>query len=149
MRPLAAPLAALALAAAALAPGVVAATQSVLDRIAEAEDIPVEEWRAMAAGRTLAYEIGGEHWALEYYVPGTDRVILQFHDGTCLNGTWDYEAPLYCFHWEGEGTSCFRHARHGDEILIIETFGGLDTGAIQIMTGVSDRTFACGPAVTS
>ena len=65
----------------------------------------------MAMGRTLTYRINGEFWALEHYYPGTDRVTLELYDGTCLQGTWDYSEPLYCFHWEGQGTSCFRHAR--------------------------------------
>ncbi len=37
--------------------------------------------------------------------------VLQLQDGTCLDGTWDYQAPRYCFHWWGQGTSCFRHTR--------------------------------------
>ena len=77
----------------------------------------------MATGRTLTYRINGEFWALEHYYPGTNRVTLQLYDGTCMEGTWDYAAPLYCFHWDGQGTSCFRHARLGAEILVIEQPG--------------------------
>jgi hypothetical protein len=126
-----------------------AAGQSVAERIAEAVDIPVEEWAALAAGRTLTYRIDGDFWAMERYEPGSNRVTLQFNDGSCLIGTWDYTEPLYCFHWEGEGTSCFRHARSDGEILIIETRDGIETGALQVMTGVSDIPLACGPMVTS
>jgi hypothetical protein len=126
-----------------------AAGQSIAEKIARAVDIPPEEWRAMAMGRTLTYRIDGGFWAMEHYTPGSDRVTLQFNDGSCLEGTWDYQPPLYCFHWEGEGTSCFRHARLGDEILIIETLLGQDTGAIQTMTAVSDLPVSCGPMVTS
>ena len=138
-----APLVALALALPA------AAGQSVAERIAEAVDIPVEEWAALAAGRTMTYRIDGDFWAMERYEPGSNRVTLQFNDGSCLIGTWDYTEPLYCFHWEGEGTSCFRHARSDGEILIIETRDGIETGAVQVMTGVSDTPLACGPMVTS
>lgn len=112
-------------------------------------DIPVEEWRSMSAGRTLTYTIGGEFWALERYAPGTDRVTLQFYDGTCLEGRWEYVAPLYCFHWEGEGTSCFRHARLGQDILVLETRDGVETGALQTMSAVTDTPLACGPAAIS
>jgi hypothetical protein len=112
-------------------------------------DIPVEEWTALTSGRTVAYSIGGAHWALERYQPGGDRVILQFYDGACLEGTWDYAPPHYCFHWEGEGTSCFRHARLGDEVLIIETRDGVETGALQVMTGVSDVPLSCAPEAVS
>ncbi|MBP7001479.1 hypothetical protein [Amaricoccus sp.] len=112
-------------------------------------DIPVEDWTAMASGRTLTYTIGGEFWAMEHYEPGSNRVSLQFYDGTCLTGTWDYSAPLYCFHWEGEGTSCFRHARLGEQILILETREGAETGSMQLMSGVSDAPLSCGPQAIS
>ena len=126
-----------------------AASQSPAEKIAEAENIPVEEWKAMAMGRTLTYRIDGEFWALEHYYPGTNRVTLQLYDGTCMEGTWDYNAPEYCFHWDLEGTACFRHARLDDEILIIETQDGADTLMLQSMTAVTDVPLACGPAVTS
>jgi len=137
----------LAAALIALTPLAAAATESADPGAARALDIPVEEWAAMASGRTLTYAIGGAFWAIEHYYPGTSRVSLQFYDGTCLNGTWEYEAPLYCFHWEGEGTSCFRHVRVDDEILILETRDGV--GGQQVMTGISDIPFACGPAPIS
>jgi hypothetical protein len=139
---------ALAFAAACLGP-LAGAAQAVSQTVEEAVDIPLEEWVAMAMGRTLTYRIGGELWAMERYVPGTNEVMLQFRDGTCLTGTWEYSAPHYCFHWDGEGTSCFRHARAGEEILILETVGGIDTGAVQTMTDVSDTPLTCGPAVVS
>ncbi len=119
------------------------------DSIADAVNIPPEEWEAMASGRTLTYKINGQFWALEHYYPGTNRVTLQINDGSCLQGTWDYDAPRYCFHWDGQGTACFRHARLGNETLIIETQDGADTPMIQMMTNVTDTPLVCGPAVTS
>jgi hypothetical protein len=112
-------------------------------------DIPVEEWRAMAMGRTLTYRINGDLWALEHYFAGGNHVALQLYDGTCMTGTWDYVAPHYCFHWDGQGTSCFRHTRLGDEVFVIETLDGQDSAMSQEMTGVSDAPVTCGPAVTS
>ena len=112
----------------------------------QALDIPVEEWRAMASGRTVTYRIDGDLWALEHYFRGTDRVQLQLHDGTCLDGTWDYQAPHYCFHWGGQGTSCFRHARLGSDILVIEASGAEGEPMTQTMSAVSDTPLSCGPA---
>jgi hypothetical protein len=113
------------------------------------QDIPVEEWRAMAMGRTLTYRIDGAIWALEYYYPGTNRVTLQSTGGECMQGTWEYVAPLYCFNWDIEGTSCFRHLRLGNEIVIVVMQDGIETGSLQTMTGASDVPLYCGPAVTS
>lgn len=111
-------------------------------------DIPAAEWAAMAEGRTLTYEIDGALWARERYHAGTDQVTLEFYDGTCMEGRWDHAPPHYCFHWEAEGTSCFRHVRNGGEILILETRDGVETGAVQTMTGVSDAPLACGGAIS-
>jgi hypothetical protein len=112
-------------------------------------DIPVEEWRAMTSGRTVTYRIDGELWALERYFPGTNRVQLQLYDGSCLDGTWDHQAPHYCFHWSDQGTSCFRHTRVGEAIVVIQTEDGVDTALTQQVTAVTDTPLACGPAVTS
>lgn len=111
-------------------------------------DIPVAEWTAMASGHTLTYRINDEFWALEHYFPGTNRVQLQLYDGSCMDGTWDYQAPHYCFHWMGQGTSCFRHARQQDRILIIEAIDGIDTPMTQEMTAVTDTPLTCGPATS-
>ena len=116
---------------------------------APAGDIPVEEWRAMATGRTLTYLINGALWALEHYYPGSNRVMLQLYDGTCMEGTWDYSDPLYCFHWDGQGTACFRHVRVDDRVVIIESHAGNDTPMTQDMTAVTDVPVACGPPAVS
>ena len=123
-----------------------AASQTPAERLARAVDIPVEEWRSMAEGRTLTYRINGDLWALEHYTAGTDRVEIELYDGTCMSGTWDYAAPHYCFHWDGQGTSCFRHARLGDEILVIEASGLEEMPMTQTMTAVTDTPLSCGPA---
>ncbi|PZQ49205.1 MAG: hypothetical protein DI556_11685 [Rhodovulum sulfidophilum] len=112
--------------------------------VAEAEDIPVAEWIAMAGGRTLTYQINGAFFALEHYYPDSNRVTLQASDGRCLQGTWDYKAPHYCFYWENEAPACFRHARLGADVLIIETEDGHDTPMTQMMTSVSDTPVTCG-----
>lgn len=111
-------------------------------------DIAVQEWTELTAGKTVTYRIDGQFWALERYVAGTNRVMIQFSDSSCLEGTWEYVEPLYCFHWIGEGTSCFRHVRMGEEILVLETERGVETGDVQVMTGVSDTPLACGPAIS-
>lgn len=116
---------------------------------APAGDIPVAEWRAMATGRTLTYRINGALWALEHYYPDSNHVTLQLYDGTCMEGTWDYTDPLYCFHWDGQATACFRHVRVDDRIVIIESHDGVDTPMTQDMTAVTDVPLACGPAVVS
>jgi len=122
------------------------ASQAPADR---GDNIPVADWKAMAMGHTLTYRINGEFWAMEHYYPGTNRVTLQLYDGSCMQGTWDYTDPLYCFYWEGQDPSCFRHVRVGDEIQIIESKDGADTPLTQSMTSVSDIPLTCGPVVVS
>lgn len=74
---------------------------------------------------------------------------IQLYDGTCMEGTWDYQAPYYCFHWEGRGTSCFRHTRSNGTIQIIEAQDGSDTAMTQEFRGVSDTPLECGIPSTS
>jgi hypothetical protein len=135
------------LAAALWVAAIPASAGSPIEKVPDGKDIPVEQWIAMAAGRTLTYRTtDGELFALEQYHPGGNRVSLQFRDGTCFRGTWDYARPRYCYHWEGEGTVCFRHVRSGSSALVIQqTDDGSDSGFLQLMTEVSDAPLACGP----
>jgi hypothetical protein len=114
-----------------------------------AEDIPVEEWSTMATGRTLVYRINGALWAFEHYHPDSNRVTLQLYDGSCMEGTWDYAAPHYCFHWDVEGTVCFRHARRDGEILIVEARRDDGMPLLQKMTEVTDIPLSCRKPLTS
>lgn len=119
---------------------------SPLEKVPEGADIPVEQWAAMARGRTLTYRLmDGTLFAREYYIPGGNRLTLTFPDGTCLRGTWDYSPPRYCYHWEREGTVCFRHLRRGDGALVIQLAeDGSDTLSFQLMTEIADAPLACG-----
>ncbi|WP_424926571.1 hypothetical protein [Amaricoccus tamworthensis] len=113
-------------------------------------DIPPAEWLAMAAGRTLTYRLNGEFWALEHYHEGTNRVSLELRSGECVEGTWEYQEPWYCFHWEVIGTSCFRHAMTEQGEIIIEPMAEPGTNpSIQHMTGISNVPLNCTPPSTS
>ncbi len=125
------------------------ASQPPADPLAGAVDIPLSEWTAMATGRTLTYRIKGEFWAMEHYYPNSNHVTLQLYDGSCMQGTWDYSDPVYCFHWDGEGSACFRHARLDGEILIIEQHNNADTPMTQTMSAVTDATLSCAPIAGS
>ena len=129
----------------AVAPAGLADPLAVSSEDGVTADIPAAEWRAMAEGRTLVYRIEGELWAYEHYYPGTHNVTLQLYDGTCMQGTWDYSAPLYCFHWDIEGTACFRHIRRNGEILIVEAGTDNGTPLIQKMSEVTDHALTCKP----
>lgn len=107
-------------------------------------DIPVEEWRKMALGRTLTYMIGDEFFALERYAKQGNRVELQLNNGECLAGTWTHSENVYCFNWGGERDACFRHVRVGTDIMIIQMDGEIETSNVQQMTNISDAPLSCG-----
>lgn len=106
--------------------------------------IPPEEWRQMAQGRTLTYEIEGMFFANEHYDAAGDGVMLQLNDGRCLSGRWFYREGAYCFAWDENRPSCFVHRRRKDRIEIVPVLDGEPNGAIQLMTGISDKPLVCG-----
>ncbi len=107
-------------------------------------DIPVEEWRELALGKTLTYRIGEEFFALERYAPSGNRVDLQLNTGECLAGTWSHVGNSYCFDWGDDRAACFRHVRTGDAIAIIQMDNGVETNNIQHMTNISEAPLSCG-----
>ena len=107
-------------------------------------DIPPDEWRELALGRTLTYMIGDEFFALERYAPTGNRVELQLNNGECLAGTWSHSDNVYCFDWGSGRNACFRHVRAGSEIVIIQMDGEVETSKIQHMTQISDAPLSCG-----
>lgn len=107
-------------------------------------DIPVEEWREMALGRTLTYRVGPDFFALERYAPTGNAVELQLNTGECLSGVWSHSGNAYCFDWGDARPACFRHVRQGDEILIIHLENGVETQNLQHMTAITDAPLSCG-----
>lgn len=114
------------------------------EAVPQGGDIPVEDWRKMALGKTLTYMIGSEFFALERYAPTGNRVDLQLNTGECLAGTWSHAQNSYCFDWGDDRAACFRHVRTGEGITIIQLDNGVETSNIQQMTSVSDAPLNCG-----
>ncbi len=113
-------------------------------------DIDPSEWRRMVQGRTVIYQIGSETWAYETYAaPGSDLVAILLADGTCMDGTWYHRNLEFCYAWSRGETSCFRHVRVGDEILVIPMVDGAPSGSVQTVSGISDKPIVCGPALSS
>lgn len=107
-------------------------------------DIPPDEWRDLAMGRTLVYTIGDDVFAYERYPNSGNRVELQLANGECLTGTWTHNQNVYCFDWGDTAPACFRHVRDGDDILIIEQRDGADSANVQQMVGTTDAPLLCG-----
>lgn len=122
----------------------------VASATAQDRGTPIEpdDWREIAAGRTLTYTVNGEFFALERYPNSGDAVSIQMSDGRCMAGHWTYQDQNYCFFWEGHEPVCFLHERQGDEILVTQVVDGELTGAVQIMANISDAPLQCG-ALTS
>lgn len=114
------------------------------DLIAGMTDIPVEEWRAMAMGKTLVYQVGPDLFALERYPLAGNRVELQLNTGECYSGVWDHQGHTYCFYWDADRPACFRHMRRDEEIVIVELDDGAPTDRTQTMTQITDASLACG-----
>lgn len=110
--------------------------------------ISPEDWRAMAAGRTLTYTVNGDFFALERYDASGNAVSIQLSDGLCMAGHWTHVDDAYCYMWEGRAPVCFLHERIGDRISVRQVINGVETGAEQTMSQISDAPLQCG-ALTS
>lgn len=100
------------------------------------------EWRDYAAGRTLYYELNGRLVGREYYPPNGDRVIFEYANGRCFDGTWFIQNGLFCFNYDQ--THCFEHVRRGGEVYARET-----DGDEQRVTRRTDEILSCQPGVLS
>lgn len=115
-----------------------------LSNAQEFRDIPVEEWRALALGRTLTYTIDGNFFAFERYAPDGNQLEIQSVTGECMSGTWAFEDGAYCFYWDQSPKVCFRHFRAGGQIIISSIVDGVEIGSYQTMSTVSDAQLNCG-----
>lgn len=110
-------------------------------------DIPLSEWRAMTAGRTVWYRIGEDLWGRERYWTDRDRVTFQFPDGECLEADWFHSPPFYCFDFgdalgDGGLPHCFRHLRMDGTLWALGVIGA-DPQKIDRIDGA---VLSCGPS---
>ena len=147
------PGAARALRAAALATAALAAAGTALAGavpeptrlLQEGRDVPLDEWRAMTAGRTVWYRVDGEFWGRERYDREGDGVTFQFRDGECFDGSWRRtEDRWYCFDFGFARPHCFRHLELDGEFWALGVEGG-----VQKIERIDDAPLACGPDVVS
>lgn len=109
------------------------------------EPIPPEDWRAMTTGKTLHYYKDGELFGREYYRNEKDEVVFRFPNGLCAEGVWTYDSDEYCFAYEGQ-TSCFRHVKRGDDIVVISG----ENGEEQVVHKIAEREpLSCAAAIDS
>lgn len=117
-------------------------------RVTSAPMLSESEWREMVEGRTVTYTINNEFFAREFYVTGTNRVVIAVNNGICLNGEWYMDGPAFCFEWEGAAPSCFTHHRLEEGVYI----NGLDESdgiEIQFVADVRRTVVQCGDELLS
>lgn len=112
--------------------------------------ISPQDWRALTAGKTVYYSIDGEPYGREFYVSGTNLIFFEHSDGTCLSGTWSYDAPWYSFKFTYDGYQLpphrFRHQKTGDIIHIISDESDLPN---QQVYRIAFAPFSCNEDATS
>ena len=115
---------------------------------AEGRDLSPEEWQALVGGRTVWYRISGEVWGREGYRGAPGQVTFQFPDGECLEASWTYSEPWFCFDFGealgGGPPHCFRHLRHGDRLWALSR-----TGEPQSIDRIDATPLTCGVDPTS
>ena len=103
---------------------------------------------ALVGGRTVWYRISGEVWGREGYRGAPGQVTFQFPDGECLEASWTYSEPWFCFDFGealgGGPPHCFRHLRHGDRLWALSR-----TGEPQSIDRIDATPLTCGVDPTS
>lgn len=112
------------------------------DRVTAAPMMSEADWRGMVEGRTVTYTIEDQFFAREFYVTGTNRVVIAVNNGICLNGEWYMDGPAFCFVWEGAAPSCFTHHLL-DEGVFINGLGAGDDIEIQFVADVRRTVVQC------
>jgi hypothetical protein len=107
------------------------------------EQISLDEWRALTAGRTVWYSLNGAHWGKEHFHPNEDRATFVGADGDCITARWIYADGVYCFAYGG--LHCFRHLRRGDEIVV----SPLGSGMEQVVEQIDRTPLSCEPPAMS
>lgn len=87
------------------------------------EAISLEEWRALAIGKTVHYSVDGKPAGREYYTDDGAFAVFQAPDGACVEGPWAHDDGRYCF-WYGTDFQCFYHWRRGGRIITQSDTGG-------------------------
>ena len=108
------------------------------------EDVPPEEWRALAAGRTVWYSDAVGLWGRERYDPERDEVTFQFSTGECVNARWRHQGVLYCFDFGAGFPHCFRHMRMDGRLWVVGV-----QGSVQEVSRIDDSPVDCGPSPMS
>lgn len=111
--------------------------------IADEKLFSEEEWRAYAAGKTLYYSLPQGFVGREYYPPSGDRVVFEYFDGTCFDGTWSFEDQQFCFNYDGR--FCFNHLERDGRVYARD----IRDGSEQIVTQVTNEILSCAPAAVS
>lgn len=101
-----------------------------------------ESWRARVAGKTLYYYYDSGLVGREYYPPSGDRVVFQYADSTCFEGTWTAREGVFCFRYDG--VHCFTHHERDGQLIAREVDGDEQT-----VREITDEVLSCAPELSS
>lgn len=100
----------------------------------ERRPIGLEEFRALVDGKTVYYATpDGVPIGREYFPPGRNSAVYVHVDGPCLNGTWRYAWPVFCFKYRQQ-PSCWSTYWDGDRIFVLS-----DDGQLQQITAIVEN----------
>ncbi len=119
--------------------------QSLRERVEAGTHISQTEWYDLTIGKTVIYQSFGLESGREYYPPSGNTIFYQTIVGTCMEGTYSYDAPSFCFQWQGNDLACFDQKWVENEIYIISK----QNGGIHFVADIIEAPFRCAPALLS
>lgn len=110
--------------------------------------ITIEEFEALAEGRTLYFSAQGLAFGAEQYFPGR-RSIWQFRDGSCEAGVWWPVGEAICFRYEGEDiVQCWRFLPREDGLAAAAVGDGGEDGLVLELERSDTVPLACDDVVS-
>jgi len=98
-----------------------------------------QHFEALAEGRTLHFNLDGQPFGSEHFLPGR-RSIWRFAEGGCQQGRWWDEADRICFAYDnGGGPQCWRFLPRPGGFAAALVENGAETGFV-LELGHTDTT---------
>lgn len=112
--------------------------------LAEKQWLTPDEFEAKVAGRaTQIYQLNGELFGTEYFLPKRRTIWQMAGESQCFLGSWVPRNGLVCYQYQGGFGSCLRYFVEADKIVSTDWVAGIRTSNTFDLVIVNDLPPTC------